>query len=168
MIAVTHIALTKWSGARAAALALLGVWLALAAPEGAAAQSGAQSIFQEQADSLRAMLRCHPPVEWPDLPRRPKSVAIEATVDSSGVVAYLRGGVVQATRVDLPQYASFFNPTSDVCEPVILLEEDGAGNFVYTRPLEKTAGTAPVVFFVLLGGNPPTLPAPDPESEPER
>lgn len=151
-----------------AALILMGIGLALATPGGADAQTTAQQIFQVQADSLRAQLVCRPPVEWPDLPRRPKSVPIEASVDSAGVISYLGVSVVVATRVDLPQYASFLNPTSEVCEPVIILEEDGVGNFVYARPLQKTAGTAPIVYFVLLGEDPPTLPAPAPESGPER
>jgi hypothetical protein len=128
-----------------------------AAPIHAVAQTPAQTIFQEQADALRNELHCRPPTQWPDLPRRPRATSIEAAVDSSGVVSYLDAGVVVSTTVQLPQYASFFNPTTEVCEPVIVLEADEIGNFVYTRPLVKTAGVAPVVFFDLLGEHPAKL-----------
>ena len=146
----------------------------LAGPGVARAQTPAQKIFQEQADSLRAHLRCRPPTEWPELPRRPRTVSIEARVDSSGVVSYIEGGVVVASTVQLPQFANFFDPTTEVCEPAIVLEADEFGNFNYSRPFAKTAGVAPVVFFDLLGVSPAISsgsgegsdPASDPVSDP--
>ena len=45
-----------------------------------------------------------------------------------------------------------------------VLEEDGVGNFVYTRPAQRTAGTAPIVYFVLLGSDPGVLVVPDSSS----
>ena len=69
--------------------------------------------------------------------------------------------VVVSTTVQLPQYAYFFNPSNETCEPVIVLEADAVGNLVYSRPLAKTAGVAPVVFFDLLGGDPPIDARPD-------
>lgn len=155
--------------ARAAsgATCVLAGLMVLLAPNCVSAQTPVQTIFQQQADALRAELVCRPPTKWPDLPRRPRPKSIEAAVDSTGVVSYLGGSVVVSITVQLPQYANFFNPTTRVCESVIVLEIDKAGNFTYSRPFAKTAGVAPIVFFDLLGDAPPKLPNPGANSAPE-
>jgi len=144
----------------------LAALLVLAAPNLAAAQTPIQTIFQEQADALRDELHCTPPLEWPDLPRRPSEVPIEAAVDSTGVVSYLVSGVVTSTTVRLPQFAFLYDPTTEACVPAIVLEYDEARSFIYSRPFARTAGAAPVVFFNLLGEDPPTTPAPDAAPDP--
>ena len=135
---------------------VLTVLLALGASSVAGAQTPIQTIFQEQADSLRQQLVCAPDTVWPSLPKSPTAVSIEAAVDSTGSISYFVGdGIIVSTTVQLPQYAYFFNPSNETCEPVIVLETDAVGNLVYSRPLAKTAGVAPVVFFDLLGSDPP-------------
>ena len=136
----------------------------LAATGPATAQTRIETIFQDQADALREDLHCLPPLEWPDLPSRPRNVSIEAAVDSTGVVSYLVAGVVASTTIQLPQFAFLYDPTTEACVPAIVLEYDEARSFIYSRPFAKTAGAAPVVFFDLLGNDPPVEPAPPPEA----
>lgn len=76
-------------------------------------------------------------------------------IDSTGAVSLPENGTTPETRILLPQYAYFFNPTSEACEPAIVLGTAENRSFIYKRPNKNTAGAAPMVFFDLLGEIPP-------------